>query len=497
MRTPGLPLALGPSWTALVVAGGLAVLAAPVCTLLVPAVMPGSLLAQLGYLISVGFSAVFLCVAAFRVPREHRRPWTILMWMMALSLVAETWTAVLEIRGDEQWPTGADVLFIAGYVMMGCAVMALVRQRNDRPAFGSLLDAGIVTTGVGVLALVFVIGPAAADSTQSVAARVVGSAYPLIDVLITFLVARILIGSRRDAALWWVAAGLVASLVADTLQNVMVLTSSSAQSPSYMNLLWAFYYATLGLAAVFARSGSGAPAEPQPQTGLTMLRLVVLAVGAATPAIVQVVLAALGRPENGAQLGAGSLLLLVMVLARIWDLLHQVREQSDQMAEMARTDPLTGVANRRSWDFELERARVASARMGAVLLVALLDLDHFKKYNDEHGHQAGDDLLRQAAQAWSRRVEPGGLIARWGGEEFAVALHSADRARGLQMVHALRELVPYGQTCSIGVAEWDGTEDMVTLLKRADDALYQAKRSGRDRVVPAAADAGRHTRASA
>nr|WP_269811015.1 GGDEF domain-containing protein [Kineosporia rhizophila] len=164
---------------------------------------------------------------------------------------------------------------------------------------------------------------------------------------------------------------------------------------------------------------------------------------------------------------------------------------------MARTDPLTGVANRRSWDFELERARVASARMGAVLLVALLDLDHFKKYNDEHGHQAGDDLLRQAAQAWSRRVEPGGLIARWGGEEFAVALHSADRARGLQMVHALRELVPYGQTCSIGVAEWDGTEDMVTLLKRADDALYQAKRSGRDRVVPAAADAGRHTRASA
>ncbi len=77
------------------------------CTLLVPAVMPGSLLAQLGYLISVGFSAVFLCVAAFRVPREHRRPWTILMWMMVLSLVAETWTAVLEIRGDEQWPTGA------------------------------------------------------------------------------------------------------------------------------------------------------------------------------------------------------------------------------------------------------------------------------------------------------------------------------------------------------------------------------------------------------
>nr|WP_269330246.1 GGDEF domain-containing protein [Kineosporia babensis] len=148
---------------------------------------------------------------------------------------------------------------------------------------------------------------------------------------------------------------------------------------------------------------------------------------------------------------------------------------------MARSDALTGVANRRSWDFELARSMAAAQQNQSVLLIALLDLDHFKKYNDTQGHQAGDDLLKEAARAWSLGLGPGGRIARWGGEEFAVALHCDDLEDGLPIVDGLRALVPFGQTCSIGIAIWDRSLDAASVVQVADEELYRAKAGGRNR----------------
>nr|WP_269327763.1 GGDEF domain-containing protein [Kineosporia mesophila] len=172
-----------------------------------------------------------------------------------------------------------------------------------------------------------------------------------------------------------------------------------------------------------------------------------------------------------------------MVTFRIWDLLRVLKRQAVRLSEVARTDPLTGVANRRSWDFELARGLAAATRTGPVLLTGLLDLDHFKKYNDEHGHQAGDDLLREAAQTWRRALGTDGYIARWGGEEFAILVRCDDEADGLLAIDALRGIVPSGQTCSIGAARWDGQEDAEALLHRVDEALYEAKHAGRNRLV--------------
>ncbi|MCI2236884.1 GGDEF domain-containing protein, partial [Kineococcus sp. TRM81007] len=89
------------------------------------------------------------------------------------------------------------------------------------------------------------------------------------------------------------------------------------------------------------------------------------------------------------------------VVARVWDLLQQVRSQAVQLAALARTDPLTGAANRRTWDHELSRACADARRDGTGFVVALLDLDRFKAYNDTRGHQAGDELLKAATAAWS------------------------------------------------------------------------------------------------
>jgi diguanylate cyclase (GGDEF)-like protein len=152
---------------------------------------------------------------------------------------------------------------------------------------------------------------------------------------------------------------------------------------------------------------------------------------------------------------------LLWLLAQVGALYHEV-------GRLARTDALTGVANRRAWDDELPLELARSARSGQPLCVALLDLDHFKAYNDRHGHQAGDRLLKTD------------LLARYGGEEFAVLLPDCELDSAMEIAERLRT-APSECTCSIGVAAWDGREAATELVDRADRALYAAKEAGRDR----------------
>jgi diguanylate cyclase (GGDEF)-like protein len=110
----------------------------------------------------------------------------------------------------------------------------------------------------------------------------------------------------------------------------------------------------------------------------------------------------------------------------------------------------------------------------------MLDLDHFKRYNDARGHQTGDRLLKRVATYWCDELRPIDILARYGGEEFALALPACPLDEALLVVERLRAAVPDGQSCSAGIASWDGAESAADLLDRADRALYEAKRSGRD-----------------
>jgi diguanylate cyclase (GGDEF)-like protein len=157
---------------------------------------------------------------------------------------------------------------------------------------------------------------------------------------------------------------------------------------------------------------------------------------------------------------------------------------------MARSDALTGAANRRSWDDELPRYIARARRDLEPLCVAMLDLDHFKTFNDIQGHQRGDLLLRQVVEAWRRELREVDFLARYGGEEFAIALPACALESALAIVDRLRAVTPGGQTCSAGVACWDGEESTDGLVARADAALYQAKVAGRDRSVAAMTSSG-------
>lgn len=157
----------------------------------------------------------------------------------------------------------------------------------------------------------------------------------------------------------------------------------------------------------------------------------------------------------------------------------------DRLEAVARTDDLTGLLNRRAWDEELPRELERARRANQPFCVAMLDLDCFKEYNDQHGHQAGDRLLKLYAGAWSARLRKIDVLARYGGEEFAVILTGCDLPAATRLAEELRAVRPDGETCSVGVALWDGEEAADALVSRADTALYNAKRSGRDRVIAA------------
>jgi diguanylate cyclase (GGDEF)-like protein len=152
---------------------------------------------------------------------------------------------------------------------------------------------------------------------------------------------------------------------------------------------------------------------------------------------------------------------------------------------LAETDELTGLPNRRSWDAKI-RAAVADAALGrGSLCVGLVDIDRFKAFNDRHGHQAGDRLLKTAGSAWRGALRQGDVLARYGGDEFAVALPHCSLEEAESVLERLRKLTPPGLTCSIGVAQWGAGESEFDVVARADEALYGAKDAGRDAVVAA------------
>jgi diguanylate cyclase (GGDEF)-like protein/PAS domain S-box-containing protein len=160
-----------------------------------------------------------------------------------------------------------------------------------------------------------------------------------------------------------------------------------------------------------------------------------------------------------------------------------------QVRDMATHDSLTGLANRRVLEEQLPRELARARRTSSPLCVALIDIDHFKAFNDTHGHLAGDEVLRECARAWDGALRGEDTLVRFGGEEFLVLLPDTAPEEAAEVVERLRGRTPMGQTCSAGLASWDFVESDDDLLGRADAALYLAKASGRDQLAQAGAPA--------
>ncbi len=222
----------------------------------------------------------------------------------------------------------------------------------------------------------------------------------------------------------------------------------------------------------------------------TRRELTVVLIGVAfTFAIPLLVVGAPDYPASGWRGGFITTLLATMIGTTVQRLISRVRAQAAaaragerererlfaQVEELARTDPLTGVGNRRAWADALERALSNAARRESPVTLALLDLDGFKKLNDTAGHHAGDIALKECAQAWTAELRDGDTIARLGGDEFGVLLPDCDAAEAELVVNRLCDATTGGLSCSAGLAEWDGAESSDQWQGRADAELYAAK----------------------
>lgn len=188
------------------------------------------------------------------------------------------------------------------------------------------------------------------------------------------------------------------------------------------------------------------------------------------------------------------LLWLTILLCRELRRRHGAEQE---LAQLAATDAMTGLANRRTLDQTLDREWARAKRSGTPLSLLMIDVDHFKAFNDRHGHQLGDEALRVVANVICANIRrPADLAARYGGEEFAVVLAETENAGAVRIAESIRgaveKLAPIDGnsapiTVSIGIRTSSGTpeEDLESLLFMADKALYQAKHSGRNRVVVA------------
>lgn len=169
----------------------------------------------------------------------------------------------------------------------------------------------------------------------------------------------------------------------------------------------------------------------------------------------------------------------------------QVRDITAEVAEhavlerFASTDSLTESLNRRAWETRVEALLVEAYTTSDPVTIALIDLDHFKVYNDTRGHNQGDALLRSFAAAVTAILREGDIFARWGGEEFIVALPDTTAEQAAPILDRVRCSVPAAQTCSIGHTTWIPGELLTDTVTRADRGLYEAKNAGRNRIVEA------------
>jgi diguanylate cyclase (GGDEF)-like protein/PAS domain S-box-containing protein len=179
------------------------------------------------------------------------------------------------------------------------------------------------------------------------------------------------------------------------------------------------------------------------------------------------------------------------LLSCVDDITPQKRAEA-QLRDLATRDVLTGIHNRRSLIEigiqELDRAR----RYGRPLTAAMIDVDHFKRVNDAHGHAIGDEVLRSIVRATTDLLRGSDAMGRWGGEEFVVILPETDLRAAQRVLERIRSTIAQRPreagdlklhvTISIGIAEWTGIESLPALVERADRACYAAKHAGRDRV---------------
>jgi diguanylate cyclase (GGDEF)-like protein len=442
---------------------------------------------------SAWFSAIGLGCATTIAWTVHRRavPAAAAWRWFALGIALNSLgTLIAMVFTPDSWPSAGDPFYLALYPALTMGLVLLIRARSERRDWGALVDTTTISTGLSLLTWVFIIRPLADDATGSLLARVVSIAYPVGDIVVLSMLVRLLLGSgARNPAFRAIGASLVLFLAGDVAWAV--INAAGWEPTAAVNTLlpmgFLVAYVLPGIAALHPSARDVTAAAERDRTTLRPLMLGLLSVASLIAPGILALQVLEGDVTDGLAIAMGSAALFMLVVTRMSQLVRHVESQAAQLRDLATIDELTGLPNRRGWVTALSVAMEQARRDGTPLSVAMIDLDHFKRFNDELGHQAGDRLLRGAAAAWREVLRGGDQIARYGGEEFILLLNHADAPAAEVAIERLRPATPAGQTFSAGVATWVAPETSDELIARADRALYAAKQGGRNRTAVAAA----------
>jgi diguanylate cyclase (GGDEF)-like protein len=453
-----------------------------------------ALLPPTGWWRAVAYAVIgALCVTVvIRAVARHRpqqpATWHCFIAGLAVWLVS---TVINRVTGVPGWSLTADLLELAGYPLICWALAGLIRGRARAQDRTGWIDAGMVATSLWLLYWIFVLGDDATGPgvplTQKLLAMVIAGGDIALFVLGSLLVTT---PGARTASYRLLLIALVLTAASDIL--AIVVPGRSFDPSGSVDVLSLLANALVAAAALHPSMRQLTVPLHQPPA-FVRPRLILLTATVLLAPAVGLYNGATGRAgRDWLATGIGSIILFLLVAARMAGLVRRVESQAGALARLARQDALTGLANRRRWDERLAEAVAEHARTGRPLFVALLDLDNFKAYNDAYGHPAGDELLAGAAAAWRAEVRDGDLLARYGGEEFGLLFTGCSAAEATGVLERLLAVTPFGQTFSAGLARWTPAESPEHLLHRADELLYASKHAGRARItteplIPAAA----------
>jgi diguanylate cyclase (GGDEF)-like protein len=442
-------------------------------------------------------------------PRD-RAGWTLLVWGCAAWMVGELFWIAYGLTGYPSSPNAADLCWLAFAIL--CAFGALRLGAGARGRRMVWLELAPLVVAVCTL-LTALLWNDIGSSPLSTAAQVSTLAYPFLYVSSALVLVQLVVTGtlelRANPGLALIVVGLVIDAIAFVLWTQPLLTASYVPGTNAIDSLWTLGMLLVGLGATIARQPRAArDVEQVSQRRGGVLPSVTFAILAAVqarlilgdaPAGAEFALC-VGLVITGATLSVRASRLRrdqAALYGRLQQRERDLREANHCLSEESRRDSLTGVANRLRLDEDLVELSARTERHGGTYCLVLCDLDRFKDYNDALGHPAGDDALRHVAAILDSQTRTGDRVYRYGGEELLILLVDQDAHAGAAVAERHRANVqraalahplnpPTGAiTFSAGVAAAQPGETPSQVLSRADEALYQAKSSGRNQIVVA------------
>jgi diguanylate cyclase (GGDEF)-like protein len=431
---------------------------------------------------TIGFCSALMIVAGVRRYRP-RRPamWYLFAAGQTFAVIGDlVWSYYVYVLHEEPYPSFADVWYLAAYPPLVLGLLQFVRSRT-RSDMETLIDAGMVAAGLGLVFWIFVLQPTAATTSASMLEKVISTAYPAADAVLLALLTRMFIGAgARTPSAKLLGTGALLLFAADVAFSVVSLHSGG--DGYELSAGWLLSYVFWGAAALHPSMAAEGPPASAAEAGIGR-GPVALATACAVlaPAMLFV-------PQAGASLAGRfaiatvGIVLCVLAFVRTRGLVRKVQRKTSQLEHLATHDDLTGSANRRH--FEDRLCQVTAHHCAHVVYLALTG---FKSVNDELGRQVGDEVLGHLVARIRGAAPAGALVARMGGDEFALLLtdHSTEDAEHVaaRLAGTMGEPILAGSNellvgAGIGIGDSEGATSSAEVLRRAETAMYAAKGTG-------------------